>query len=620
MLARDAVLLPSELWDHVLSLVEPALQQHTALALSRALPRAHISSAAFLRHLRISRPGQAIQASHHLRHSPQGTATAVKTATVEVWRDDPQLIVNLLLSLPDPRSIALTVGPLAAPEHLEDLLDPAGIRRTARWKTLEQLAFRFNPYCSERSYYTFLKGAYFDTAPLSLARTSPEHLPALRRLSFIQDLPPTYGTVQQETPAFGLHQLADALDDAAAAPAPAPASAVVPVSGKFGRVLKKDKMDFAQPIVFFQLGCLTRLSTSPLAAQLTHLTFRLPRRAILPSLTSAPPGAGASFPALRHLDLSTTHVVDDARVPTLLRLHPALETLVLDRCSGLVGRDAVDEPTALATLRWLGKCCASPPLLRAEEALRSWRQLSKARPTDAPTPSGSGTPIPPVRDLLPLPPPPALRSLGLGLHPLSARVARAWTQAFGEGYADGAARAGEKARDVRERWDRWARTGKLAERARRVVLFADAVPAELRGAVDAAVAGAQGEGEAAEDPLFARFCAQRGLVALPAECDPSLVRALVSAACDAYAAAEAAFVLCLTADCTDRPGRPHLTLSAAGTPATLGESVEERREREKRAWEAEREEEAAEGGWRRPEGEHREGCAHLEGRRAWALD
>lgn len=62
------------------------------------------------------------------------------------------------------------------------------------------------------------------------------------------------------------------------------------------------------------------------------------------------------FPALRHLDLSTTHVADDLRVPIMLKMYTKLETLVLDRCEGLVSRDAVEEPTALATLRWLGAC------------------------------------------------------------------------------------------------------------------------------------------------------------------------------------------------------------------------------------------------------------------------
>ncbi|GAA5828032.1 hypothetical protein JCM3770_002112 [Rhodotorula araucariae] len=615
MLARDAVLLPSELWDHVLSFVPPADQQHAALALSRALPRALVSSATFVRHLRISRPGQAAQAAHHFRYTLPDTTQAVKTLTVEVWRDDPQLVVNLACSLPFLRAIDLTVGPLAAPDHLDDLLDPASLARTGRGTHLEQLALRFNPYCAERSYYTFLKGAYFDTAPISLARTSPQLLPALRRLSFVQDLPPTYGSKHAETPAFGLHDLAEALEDASAPPAPV----VVPVSGKFGRVLNKDKMDFAQPIIFFQLGCITRLATSALAAQLTHLTLRLPRRALLPALTDIPAGQ-TSLPALRHLDLSTTHIVDDARVPTLLRLHPALETLVLDRCSGLVGRDAVEEPTALATLRWLGKCCASPPLLRAEEALRDWRRLSKARPASAPAPSTPwAAPIPPVKDVALLPPPSTLRALGLGLHPpadLAPRgVARAWRSAFAEGYADGVRRAEEKARDVSDRWERWARTGKLVERSRRVVLFADAVPVELAEAVRAECDAAAVDGD--DDPLFARFCAERGLVALPALCAPGLVRALTLSACAAYAAAADAFVLCLVPDCTDRPGRPHLALGAAGTPEG---PTEERRERERRAWQEEYEEEHGERGWRRPEGEHSVGCAHLEGRRAWALD
>ena len=72
----------------------------------------------------------------------------------DAYRDDPQLIVNLVHALPKVHSLSLTVGPLCAPEHVDhnDLLD-----RPAWQSHIQQLAFRFNPYVSERSYYTFLK-------------------------------------------------------------------------------------------------------------------------------------------------------------------------------------------------------------------------------------------------------------------------------------------------------------------------------------------------------------------------------------------------------------------------------------------------------------------------------
>lgn len=67
-------------------------------------------------------------------------------------RDDAQLLINLLGTFSGLRELRMAVGPLFAPEHLEELLDEP------RWKrSIEGLSFRFNPYVSERSYYTFLK-------------------------------------------------------------------------------------------------------------------------------------------------------------------------------------------------------------------------------------------------------------------------------------------------------------------------------------------------------------------------------------------------------------------------------------------------------------------------------
>lgn len=90
-----------------------------------------------------------------------------------------------------------------------------------------------------------MQGAYFDTAPLSLSRLSGLDLPSLRRLSFIQDLPPTHGITKKETPAFGLHDLEAELDQLRLEEI----AATVPVSGKYARKTAQGKMDFAQPIV-----------------------------------------------------------------------------------------------------------------------------------------------------------------------------------------------------------------------------------------------------------------------------------------------------------------------------------------------------------------------------------
>ena len=161
----------------------------------------------------------------------------------------------------------------------------------------------------------------------------------------MQDLLPTHNQERRETPAFGLESLELELDTLFADGE----SDSAPV--RVARNLPGKTTEIAQPIVLHRLACLSTLAVSPLGAQLTHLVLRLPRRNLTTALTSA---AAPSLPQLVHLDLSTTHIVADARVPLLLRLHPKLEYLVLDRCSGLIGSREADTPPAILTVRWLG--------------------------------------------------------------------------------------------------------------------------------------------------------------------------------------------------------------------------------------------------------------------------
>lgn len=165
----ERVNLPLELLDYVLSLVPPSQLQHTTLALLSAL-QLPISLAALFRHLRLTRSGQSWQLAQLLHHpSHSDFRSSVRTVVVQAWRcvlssqltiaelilphrDDPQLLANLLGSFPRVTALAMTVGPLFAPEQLEELLE------RPKWRSaIEQLSFRFNPYVEERSYYTFLK-------------------------------------------------------------------------------------------------------------------------------------------------------------------------------------------------------------------------------------------------------------------------------------------------------------------------------------------------------------------------------------------------------------------------------------------------------------------------------
>lgn len=402
-------------------------------------------------------------------------------------------------------------------------------------------------------------------------------------------------------------------------------------------------MDFAQPIVrylsrflcvaadtlgdqvFFKLVCFTTLSLSPTASHLTHLVLRLPRRNLLPSLTTHPTPLATPFPSLTSLDLSTSHLLTDARLPLLLRLHPTLEHLILDRCTGLIGaREAEDQ--AAFTLRWLGKCCGGIGASRAEEVFRAWRRLIRDRPTGVPAPgppaeeakgkkragrSGYGNMprakavvVQPVKivwatttsllvkDVLVVPPPPRLCSLGLGLFEIDERTDAFWRAKFGEGYGEAIGKTGERIEEAIERWEGWRSSGKLADGTRRMVTLRDGIPPDSPW-IDWSYFES--------DEVFAAFCAERELVQI----DPAGATEVLAA----LRAHAAAFVLCTKADCSGEPGKPHLSLSNVSK-----EDVGERERREKRLWEEEGRERRE---WRREASEHRAGCGHLDSRLAW---
>lgn len=536
------------------------------------------------------------------------------------------------MRLPNLSSLRLTVGPLFAPENIEELLGapPADTSFGATpvpppWQPkIEQLWLRFNPYVSERSYYTFLKGKYFDTTATTLAGWGEGEAPRLRRVAFVQDLPPTHGQTRAAVPAFGLAELADALEEGAA---PQPRT-----------VARTDGV--AQPIVFHRLFCLTTLAASPVGRQLEQLVLRVPRRNLLPVLTAFADPSARPLASLTHLDLSTSHLPsDDYRLPALLRLIPSLAHLVLDRCSGLIGPREADTEPALITLRWLAKCAGGSGLGRGEEAHRAWRRLIKERPSGVPAPGpvvgqaagvkekarragrsgfamaprGLGTraeepvaaaalapqwkeqPLPLVRDVLVVAPPPRLESLGLGLFDVPPATEELWQETFLASYRDAIDKAIEKTEAGLEQWELWRKRGKVDEGSCRMVAFADSVPAGSRWASPT---------RAEPDAAFAAFCAQRGLVVISPAAAGDVLQAL--------RAKRASFVLCCVPDCGNAAGVPHLSLEAM--KGSGKENVEQRAAREKGLWEREGRER---GEWRRPRAEHKAGCAHVAGREGW---
>lgn len=127
------------------------------------------------------------------------------------------------------------------------------------------------------------QGAYFDTTPLTIASWPADAASCLRRLSFIQDLPPNHGVAVKETPAFGLVELADELER------------ISPTPQLRRNARTEGKMDFAQPIVrylapFFDDFANSRSRAGLLQARLLYDPLPLPCR-LAPHAPRPPPPA-----------------------------------------------------------------------------------------------------------------------------------------------------------------------------------------------------------------------------------------------------------------------------------------------------------------------------------------
>lgn len=143
------------------------------------------------------------------------------------------------------------------------------------------------------------------------------------------------------------------------------------------------KQGHAQPIVFFKLSCISTLATAPISAFVENVRLRIPNRSILTSISTAstsstvlPATHSAAlpkpFPALTHLDISTTYVSCDGAFQGLLKRHPGLEYLVVDR-SGLIHFGMPDE-----ACRDIGKIVATIGVSRATEAMKVYRATFRA--------------------------------------------------------------------------------------------------------------------------------------------------------------------------------------------------------------------------------------------------
>ena len=440
-------------------------------------------------------------------------------------------------------------------------------------------------------------------------------------------------------------------------------------------------MEFAQPIVFFKFNCVGKLATSAVGRQLHDFVLRIPRRAVLSAVVTIAPSRRPfhslrSFDlSTTHLPTNTT----PTNLPVFLALFPRLEYLTLDRCTGLVG-PREDEAGYAPTLKWLGRSIGAAGLRRADEIAKLWKRLAKDRDerlaaaaaatTDGSTTSTAAstdgmtaaerrrlrtgrsafasmprrmytnresTAAPAssghsdddgggemelgsravVKDVMILPSAPRMRSVGLGLFPLDAKVDAVWQAHLSEGYAEGKARALGKLNDWVSRYrDRQSRRRARLRKAGlsrggrqgpdhdddddeqdslRLVIFRDVLERLPKNVRHEAVVGLP-----EPDVMFRRFCDAHELVVV----DPAVALESASLFEDAGCG------FCTVPDCSNAPGVPHLSLSGPGAQ----ERREVREAREKLIWDDEANERLQ---WRRPREAHRAGCAHLHRREVW---
>ena len=200
------------------------------------------------------------------------------------------------------------------------------------------------------SYTIFLKGLYFDSGILRLARWPVT--PSFRSLSLVQDPIPSFQDL---------------------------------VAAAMESGLRTPEKAHAQPIVFFKLSCLSTLATSPIAAHISNVRLRIPNRSVLTAISAASTGGSTVlpsthsaalpklFPALEHLDISTTYVDNDAALQGLLKRHPGLLYLIVDR-SGLI-RFGMAEQTCIE----IGKVVASVGVSRSTEAMKVYRAVARVQ-------------------------------------------------------------------------------------------------------------------------------------------------------------------------------------------------------------------------------------------------
>ncbi|PIL31547.1 hypothetical protein GSI_06249 [Ganoderma sinense ZZ0214-1] len=307
--------LPVELYLAIISHFHSDDCQQSLLSLSRAIPRSPVPTHILFEKIRLRHSGQIFQLYLRLRRSPEDIPR-VRSISLESWTVDADKFVNLMALLPTMERLSMNIGTNFAPEHMEEIFHGPK-------EGLQFVSMRFRPYVQRATYYPFLKGAYFDSTLLALARWPPQTLPTL---SIVQD----------------------------------------PFDPFFAPT------NFAQPIVFFHLAPLSMLAISPLCCNLKHFRLRVPSRQVCRYLHVQP----NSFPSLEFLDMSTSNVSPQDLEGLLGRLS-GIRILVLDGCPVVSQRTDVQVDAGEPFLQWmeLGQTLALAGVRRAterEKKLKAW--------------------------------------------------------------------------------------------------------------------------------------------------------------------------------------------------------------------------------------------------------
>ncbi|CEL54256.1 hypothetical protein RSOLAG1IB_06904 [Rhizoctonia solani AG-1 IB] len=424
--------LPSEVYAVIFSHVPPLERQRAVLNLSRALPRSPVPTSQIYNHIIVYTPAAVFHLYKHFRHRKEHEAEMynpselVKSISVHVWIVDADLVVNLLALLPSVPNMQMCIGTTYSPEHLHDVF-------TRPRLALRTLQLRFKPYVERATYMPFLKGAYFDSTIIQLAKwpvTEDNHIEHL--------------SITQDTISYRTH------------------------------------IRFAQPLAFFSFNPLAELAVSPVGQYLQALRISVPAKPVITYIGST----ANSFPQLTFLDISTTALPPpnaERAIGILLSRLARLQHVVIDRNAGPMPRDSsgwasLGRACALAGVErakereheiqlWVDRKAqeeaaaldnqaeeppapvplASAPVSRGRRGRRGLAtatvSLRDPRPASiAPTTSSSSAHDPTIRRIRVVPSPPTLQTFSTayaGPSNPSAQQRSDWSRAFVKGFLDG---------------------------------------------------------------------------------------------------------------------------------------------------------------------------------------